>query len=349
MAIVGVGLCCSIGHSFEAASAAYREGVRAFVKTDDLIGPDGLSLRIAPVFAAHEIRNFEVRLQRLFGTAAADLSDQLGSWVKPTPLRLLIPAWLTDNPIATRLSEWIAATWPSLVASVELVSAKDAMALAELARGILAIREKKQEAVIVAALDSFLHAELLDRLALDNRLLTREQPHGVIPSEAAVLFYLAEASAARPPRLLGRVLAAWPGRESEDVRRPQGLIGRPLARAVSIALARSMPDRLMVDLNGERWRAEELAVVLSAAPPLPDRLEADFETPPLTAGHCGAATGMLMAALALNDQPPGQTVEDGGREASETTLISTSQFDGLRAVALIERYRQPVLSMESAS
>ncbi|MER0240060.1 hypothetical protein [Fulvimarina sp. MAC8] len=343
--IFGVGLCCSLGQSFETASAAYRAGEREFVKTDKLVGPDGLPLRTAPVFSVHEIHNYEERLKRLFATAFADLGKQVPIGGMPSPLRLLVPGWLTGNPILERFVTWIAETYGSHIASVKLVSSRDAMATVELARSLVELHASQTRAGYFAAIDSFMHAELLDSLALNDRLLTREQPHGVIPSEAAVVFFLAsDPSAAGGAAPLGRVVSARPGRETDAIRRPTGLLGRHLAKGVAAALADGAPDRLMIDLNGERWRSEEWAVVFAAAPVLPDHMEADFETPPLTLGYCGAATGAVMAALALTDAPPPRGLDRAATDsppkvATTLTLISTSQFDGPRAVALIERIR----------
>ncbi len=301
--ISGVGLCCSLGQNFADASKAYAAGEVNFEKSDKVVGPDGMPLRLAPVFGFHDIHNYEVRLQRLFQCAMDDLAAQTGPAREPMPLRLIIPGWLKGNPIEAAFSKWILAEYGGRVKAVDLISSENAMLLSDLARALLTVNEGETPAMLVGAVDSFMHAELIDALALNNRLLCRTQPHGVIPSEAAALFRvcLPQLAAAEAPG--GEIAAVWTGRETEPITDAKGILGRGLAKPFSAALSERTPQRLMIDLNGERWRSEELGFALAAAPALPDDLAADFETPPLFTGFCGCATGGVMAALALADAP----------------------------------------------
>ena len=335
--ISGVGLCCSLGRTFAKAAKAYAAGDVNFEKSDKVIGPDGMPLRLAPVFGFHDIHNYEIRLQRLFQCAMDDFAAQSGPAPAPMPLRLIIPGWLKGNAIEATFSEWIMAEYGERLISVELVSSENAMLLSDLARALLAVNEGEAPAMLVGAVDSFMHAELIDSLALNNRLLCRTQPHGVIPSEAAVLFRVCQPHVAAADAPGGEIAAVWTGRETENIADAKGILGRGLAKPFAAALSERTPHRLMIDLNGERWRSEELGFALAAVPALPDDLAADFETPPLFTGFCGCATGGVIAALALADAPPGSGAPPDTEDGMEWTVISTSHYNGPRAVALIGR------------
>jgi hypothetical protein len=179
--------------------------------------------------------------------------------------------------------------------------------------------------------------------------LCRTQPHGVIPSEAAALFRVCKPSLAASDAPGGEIAAVWTGRETENIAQPKGILGRGLAKPFADALAESEPHRLMIDLDGERWRSEELGFALAAAPPLPDDLAADFETPPLFTGFCGCAASGVMAALALADAPnaPAGPIDNPG--GMEWTMISARQYNGLRAVALAGRAVAQTAMQEDAA
>lgn len=335
--ICGVGLCCSLGRSFAEAAKAYAAGDANFEKSDAVIGPDGMQLRLAPVFAFHEIHNFELRLCQLFTTALDDLAAQAGAWSEPVPLRLIVPSWLKGNVIEEGFLRWLSDEHATRFSNVILVSSENALVLSELASGLFAINHGECQTMVVGAIDSFMHAELIDALALEDRLLTKTQPHGVVPSEACALFKLTAEPVASLLTPAGIVEAVWTGRETESPARREGMIGRGLAEPFRSALEDMAPHRLMIDLNGERWRAEETGFALAGVKSLPDELTSDFETPPLHAGFSGCAMGGVMLALALAQGPEAGALAKLGDV--EWTMISSSQYNGLRAVGLIGRDR----------
>jgi hypothetical protein len=334
----GVGLCCSLGKTFAEATSAYAAGDMNFEKSDDVVGPDGLGVRLAPVFGFHEMRDIEVRLQQLFRHALEDLVAQTGPWPEPLALRLLLPAWLADSPIAARLEAWVTGSFADRLASVSFAYSKDGMFLGEVAKGMAAVNEGHASAVVIGVVDSLLSAALLDGLALRNRLFCRLQPYGVTPSEAAVLLRLCLPELSVPAIPTGSVAGVWGGRETRNIEDPDGLIGAGLGRPFAAAFEKRVPDRLLVDLNGERWRSEEIGYAFVQAENLPDDLAADFETPPGATGFCGCATGAVMAALALADAPASwRRLAEPQVNGEEWSIVSASQYDGRRSVALIGR------------
>ncbi|MBA8880959.1 hypothetical protein [Phyllobacterium myrsinacearum] len=332
--IRAIGVCCPLGMSLKETATSYQNGVRNFVKSSDVIGPDGLPVRIAPVFAFNEPRNFELRLQRLFETAADDVKSQLPQKTVAADLRLIVPDWFMENPLREPLQNWILEQFGTWIRTVTFLSGKETIFLAELARALQSVSEENSSDCFVGALDSLMHAELIDILTLQDRLLTKDNPHGVIPGEGAVIAYVAQVDPGTEGAL-GTVLAAYRGYEEESFRKPIGVLGRGLAKPLALALRDVLPDRFMVNLNGERWRSEDISVALSASQPLPDHLAADFETPPLYCGECGVVTDAIMAALSL--VPPPDTLSNVSSK-SVITHIAISQRSGLRCVGIIERY-----------
>ena len=326
--VLAAGLCCSLGSTRAEAAAAYRQGDRLFQRDEKLVGPDGLPLRTAPVFPLPSLQNLELRLQRLFDAACADLASQGGDTFAPVPMQLVVPTWLVGTPLAERLRDKLAHDWARVASDIEFISSAEASII-----GMVGDATSATAAVrLVGALDTFINAELLDALAMNDRLLTRSQPHGVVPSEAAVIFRVGRRDKEGMTLPIGRVITVAETREENDVRRPQGILGRALADAFVTALDGARIDRLMIDLNGERWRSEEISFVFSAVDTIPDGMDADFETPPLNTGFCGIATGGVLLALALTASEHSDDTPLGA-----VTLISSSQFDGLRVVATVER------------
>ncbi|QND51896.1 hypothetical protein HB779_08255 [Phyllobacterium sp. 628] len=332
--IRALGVCCPLGMSFKETAESYRQGERNFVKSSDVIGPDGLPVRIACVFAFGKPRNFELRLQRLFEAAVDDLKSQLPENAERADLRLLVPDWFMENPLREPLQSWILEQFGNWFATVTFLSGKETVFLVELALALQSVNDGNCNSCFVGALDSLMHAEFIDILALQDRLLTKDNPHGVIPGEGAVIAYVTPGEQGINGNL-GTVLAAYRGFEEENFRQPQGILGRGLAKPLTLALRDWQPDRFMVNLNGERWRSEDLSFALSASPSLPDHLAGDFETPPLYCGECGVVTDAIMTALSL--VPPPDMSEDLSSK-SVITHIAISQRSGLRCVGVTERY-----------
>lgn len=340
--ILGVGLHCPLGNGFSKACEAYRANGRNFVKSrKGPIGVDGVPMTLSCAIPFEDMRNFELRLQRLFAGAADDLAMINGP--KPVPLRLVVPRWLVNHDIGKKLRIWIGETYLSLFSSVEMLADGDTLALYEIVRGANEISAGQVPGLVIGAIDSFMDAELLDILAMNGRLYARQTPHGLVPGEAAALVLIGKADASN--RAVGALKAVFTGFEAEKFSAPQGIIGRGLAKPLRQAFETIAADRFLTDLNGERWRSEDLGFALSGAL-IPDPLLEDFETPLGNTGDCGAANGMVLASFALApktlqaNSATGQNsnrMEDSMRAMS---IVSMSHPDGPRCVAAIESYRK---------
>jgi hypothetical protein len=334
--IVGIGLNCPLGQGLDAASHAYRTRARNFVKSArGPIGPDGHPVVLSCVLPYGTMRGYQERLQRLFAGAVEDLVSG-AAVASPMALRLVLPAWLAGHDMAGRLRDWIMQTYPSLFHDVAFLADGATVALYEVARASQELENGETPGLIVGALDSHMDAELLDVLSATGRLYHRANPHGLIPGEAAVLFMLGTPGA--ESQALGTVRAAFTGYETENLSSPQGIIGRGLAKPLRQAFEKHVPDRFLADLNGERWRSEDIGFALSGAR-VPDALLADIETPIGRTGDCGAANSMVMAAMALApytvNEAPAQTENI---TSATMSIVSAALWQGPRLVAVMEAF-----------
>lgn len=338
--IIAIGINCPLGRGLDTVGRAYKERQRDFSKSArGPLGPDGEPLVLSCVVPFDEIRNYELRLQRLFVGAASDFavhSTALG----PVSLRLVLPAWLVLHKLSDQLRDWIRETYSALFQDIEFLAEGDTVALLEVAKALQQIEAGDARNLFVGALDSHMDAELLDLLTISGRLYHRANPHGMIPGEAAVLFLVGETSSQDNGFALGTIKAAFTGYEKENLYSPNGIIGRGMAKPLRRAFETYVPDRFLADLNGERWRSEDIGFALSGAR-VPDALMADLETPIGQTGDCGAANSLITATIALAptfDEEPSAEATD--IKPPSLSIISNASWQGPRLVTVLESFNR---------
>jgi hypothetical protein len=329
---MGIGINCPLGQGLATVGRNYRDRQRNFVRpAKGPVGLDGHPITLSCVMPYTSVRNFELRLQRLFAGAVDDLVSNIPI-ESAVPLRLVVPAWLASNRLADPLRLWMEETYSSCFSEVTFLADGDTIALYEVARGLQDIQQGRVPALAVGALDSFMDAELLDLLAIDRRLHGKTAPHGLIPGEAAAVFLLAPSHAEGAGRL-GTLLTAYTGYERESLSSPKAVIGRGLAKPLRMAFDTYVPERFLADLNGERWRSEDIGFALSGAR-VPDELLGDFETPIGLTGDCGAVNSLIMAAISLGVDPARE--EEGDMAGYDAiSIVSSAHWHGARFVAVI--------------
>lgn len=201
------------------------------------------------------------------------------------------------------------------------------------ARKLLASRELDR--VIILGADSFLDDLTLDHLAEANRLKTPANPAGFAPGEAAACLLLEDLSAATRRGATVRALVSAARLADEERTLASGLLsrGEALARALDGCLADDgevglFADDLVADLNGEAWRAQELATALV-------RVRRSWGAPrsvypAASVGETGAASGPLSLCVGV------RAIERGYSRGSRV-LVTTSSEDGQVGAALLSR------------
>ena len=238
---------------------------RPFHRERALVGVDGQPVTVCAA-VPYRMEGYADRLARLFTVALLDLRAAPG--LPRAALHLVLPTWMQGHPELGHMEDALAKAVAVAGAGEEwrprLRFGDAAEALSVVGHAAAAVANNETDAVIVGAADSLVHPAVLDRLALENRVLCRNNPNGAVPGEAACLVHLAAAGAG--PRPLGDMLAAFRGREPEDVREPAAVVGRGLAAAFRQAGEYApAADRLLSDMNSERWRAEEFGFAVSGA------------------------------------------------------------------------------------
>ncbi|MEJ6391616.1 hypothetical protein V8J82_00020 [Gymnodinialimonas sp. 2305UL16-5] len=313
----GIGLASALG-GYEAATTAYRANARGFKRERSVIGVDGMGVTMAAAIPMPEMRDILDRLVTLISDAVADLPVPMSSNI---PITLCLPPWLRETDLTEPLAQRLAQGALRQTSELRLAW-EDDTPFASVLTAALAQEEER----LVAVLDTYLLPELLDLLAATGRIQSSRQPHGFIPGEAALVFRVTPQGADMAPAGVGHIAGARIAHDETDLTRPEGLLGEIIADLWAEAID-ARTDRLLLDLNGERWRAEEAAHCLARhADRLDAALTGDPETPALNFGYTGIAAAPLMIALALTDgpKPPERT--------EEWSLISASLYGGTRMV-----------------
>lgn len=222
---------------------------------------------------------------------------------------------------------------PVHAAHVDIVARDQAGGIAALAQAVRMLSERRAAVVVVGGIDSLLSTPFLATLADDGRLRLPDSPAGVIPGEAAgfVVLEREEDARRRGARTLARV-----GPIVLDVENPAPGPGDPIrAEALSRAVRGAVDavggaariGRTVSDLNGERWRFQEWALVETRClAALPD--EWQLWHPADCIGDVGAAYAPVAIGIAVRAFARGYA-GDGA------ILICASSPGGERAAACI--------------
>lgn len=321
--ILGIGAVTALGRSLQQTLAALDDREMALSRDRKAIGVDGLPMTLAAVWPLHDIHNPLERLARLATLALEDLAAQGFDLAQAGRFTLCLPAWVGQGGHGEPLRARLAERWAVPVDRIAIVFA-DRTSILDL--GFAAQAEGSAQILIVA--ETYLVAELLDSLTAKDRILSRYQPHGLVPSEAGVALLIA-------PEGRGRghaITALQRAHDPVDLHRPDRLLGPPLAGlADQVLQAPGTPQRLISDLNGERWRSEEIAVVCTrCADRLPAEAVADVEAPASQLGYSGAAMAGILLALACRGPVPA-----AHGAVPRDSLLLVSQFDGTRIAARV--------------
>jgi len=218
--------------------------------------------------------------------------------VRPVPLVLAIPAAARADQSARfdkELCDALAAKSgvPIDLAKSQIVRGENSAfaAAVEVATSVLAT----QAHVLVGAIDTYVHPELLRSLDEDARLHSPAQEGGFLPSEAAA-FALVGDTRGMPPALGSLLAAARATERSVATGSDMAVDATALVRRLVREAGLPSDAWCITDQNPEFCRARTLRFLL---PRLDDELgEAHFEAIPDWCGDVGTATGALALAVA---------------------------------------------------
>lgn len=180
------------------------------------------------------------------------------------------------------------------------------------ASGLIAMQKAAQqisagqaESVLVVGVDSYCATDTLEWLDQNGRLMSFTNRNGFPPGEAAGACLLASRSVAQRYYLpaLATVFATCTTREPHPIHSQEVCIGLGLSAALKGVISSvPAPKRIITatycDINGERYRSEELVYALLRTQTA--FVDANtYEAPADCWGDVGAASGPLFATLAI--------------------------------------------------
>ncbi len=203
----------------------------------------------------------------------------------------------------------------------------------EAARRLIA--EGRADMVLAGGVDSYLSRDTLEWLDDSEQLHSEENIYGFCPGEAAGFVLITRTETARRFGLvpLISIVSVASGIEKNLIKTEGICLGEGLSAAFRTAAEplseAEAIDRIICDMNGERYRGNEYGfAVLKASGLFKDA--AAFEAPADCWGDVGAASGPLYACLVVE-------AEARGYGNGPLSLIWTGSESGRRAAAILRR------------
>jgi 3-oxoacyl-[acyl-carrier-protein] synthase I len=337
--IIGAGARTALGRSLPASAAAVRAGIVGVDRHPSVVDRAGRDHDVARAAWLPEHLDGAARLVTLAENAAKEALAPLLRDERRGRLRVLVglpeprpgrPVDL-DGAMARALQK--NKLWGDRIEDVVILPRGHAAAILAIEQASILLLRGEADLCLAGGVDSYLDAATLRWLEEEDRIHTARRPWGFRPGEAAGFCLLASPSwlasrAAAPVSLL----AVSSADEPSPIRTRTVCVGAGLTAAFDGALAPLSAagrrvDRLIGDLNGEPYRADELGFALSrtadafAAP-------VDVLAPAQHWGDVGAASGALFAGLAF-------AAATAGHGTGLSTLIWASSEGGARAAALL--------------
>jgi 3-oxoacyl-[acyl-carrier-protein] synthase-1 len=255
---------------------------------------------------------------------------------------------MPDAPV--RIAKAVTNRLGFVPAGVDYVGSHGSSALfaAEMAR--TALGSGSIDFALVVAFDVRSDSASLTAGLAAGRIIGPGRCWGYVPGEAGAAILLASESAVRRSGLRPQasLLLVASGREPNPLGSAVPCVGRGLTDAIRLALgplpANTCIRHVFCDLNGERARADEWGFTTTR---IASRLRdpGDFVAPAVAWGDCGAASGLLLLALAA-------ATREREEEIGTHSLVWTSSDSSERAAALIrvaaQEYRGGAQHVQSA-
>ena len=307
--LCAVGARTPVGLQSASSAAAVRAGISAITLHPVFVDKTGSPMQLANDALLGPRVALGERLVQLLVGALAELAEQAQRPLDVQPL----PCWIgmaEPRPGMTaeavhacaRAAAHALGTTTQSIHRIHQGHASGLMAIQGVAQQIAA---GQAELGIAAGVDSYHDADTLDWLDQGGRLMSDSNRNGFPPGEAAGACLLASGEAVRRHGLpvLARVAAACTAVEPHPLPSLRLCTGEGLTAAVAGATERlRLPLEAITatycDINGERYRSEELTyTLLRTQGAFVDAH--DYLCPANCWGDAGAASGPLFASLAV--------------------------------------------------
>jgi 3-oxoacyl-[acyl-carrier-protein] synthase-1 len=323
MAIIGRGARTPLGPDCRSSAAAVRAGLSAIADHPFMIDRFGQPMKVTRDPGLDQDWRC---LRRVSALAAAAAQEALAGYRPTRGLTVMLnlgeprPGLPADSSaeVATHLR-----TALELDAPIHHAMEGHAGGIAAMEAADRLLDSGRAAAVLVGGAESHLDADTLEWLDSEERLHSENNIYGFCPGEGAAFILLAK----QGEDAAMEIAATGLGREANLLGTENICLGEGLGAAFA-ALSDGPADRIICDMNGERYRGNEYGFAALRAHTL-FQDAADFEAPADCWGDVGAASAPLFACLGLE-------AELRGYAKGPRTLIWASSAKGLRGAALLQ-------------
>lgn len=336
--VVGVGARTPLGFDVASSAAAVRAGISAiqdhpymidrFGERMKVTRDIGIDIDLRGVDRAVEIAESPAldALRPFLESGATAAVTLVLSTGEPRPGQPDGFASQVDALLRKRLSEHV------LLVGGGSTAGGHAGGLLAIYHACRSLREGRIKFCLAGGVDTYLEPKTLEWLDESEQLHSETTTYGFCPGEAAGFVLLTTLALARAHGLfpLLEIVGTSITSEENRIKTETVVLGEGLGSAFRLLFedaAGDKVDRIICDMNGERYRGNEygFAVIRN-----PGRFKdaADFETPADCWGDVGAASGPLFVSLVTEAQARGY-------QPGPLSLIWASSENGTRAAILL--------------
>ena len=293
MRVGGVGLCSAHEGDTLTALRKITDGVARRKRHPTFVGADGMKQLCAPVPGCETERDTVARVSYLAANARTSLH---GAVREPQLSVLLLPALLGPGSPLHEATQQAVSNGMFGVVPDEVIFGGTSAAADKICDISVRLHKGDITDCLFVCADTRISPFVLDIMEVTGRAPVRAVPHAPLPGELGVALYLCpvHGDGIVKGQTVTHFATAQEPYAPDDKNR--SLMGRASVPAF-LGLG-SIPDkaRLLVDADGQRHKAEEVGVILSAGISV---AEADVAAPSASIGTVGCATLPLFLGTGL--------------------------------------------------
>ncbi|CDX29159.1 Beta-ketoacyl synthase [Mesorhizobium sp. ORS 3359] len=336
--VVGVGARTPLGFDAASSAAAVRAGISAIQDHPYMIDRFGEPMKVTRDIGIDVTLPGAERAVEIAVSPAQDALRPLMASTLPTEVSLILStgearpgqpvgfAVQVNTKLRSRLSQQVVLEGGGSTAGGH------AGGLLAIYHACKTLREGKARFCLAGGVDTYLEPETLEWLDKNEQLHSEGNIYGFCPGEAAGFCLLTKLTTARAYGLkpLLEIVGVSTASEENRIKTETVVLGEGLGAAFR-CLFEDAPvdpvDRIICDMNGERYRGNEYGFAVLRNP---GRFKdaADFETPADCWGDVGAASGPLFVSLVAE-------AETRGYQNGPLSLIWAGSEYGARAATLL--------------
>lgn len=336
--VIGVGGRTPLGFSAVSSAAAVRAGISGIQDHPFMIDRFGERMKVTRDTGIDVGLSGPDRLAEIAIMAALDALAPLKQPGHAAPISFILS---TGEPRPGQAGDFAAKVYALLRTRLarEVTLEGGGSNAGGHAGGLLAIyhacnrlREGRAKFCLVGGADSYLEPETLEWLDENEQLHSEGNMHGFCPGEAAGFCLLATLETARAlgctPLL--QIAGASVASEENRIKTRTICLGEGLSAAFREIFEEKRydpVDRIICDMNGERYRGNEYGFAVLRNPGC-FRDAADFDTPADCWGDVGAASGPLYVGLIAE-------ARNRGYSKGPLSFVWASSENGARAAVLL--------------